>query len=336
MASVAFDHVTKHFDGVLALDDLDLRVADREFLVLLGPSGCGKSTALRLVAGLEQPTSGAISIADRPVAGIEPRERDVAMVFQSYALYPHQSVRQNIEFPLKARKVPAEERARLVVEVAAQLGLEGLLDRKPRALSGGQRQRVALARAIVRRPAVFLMDEPLSNLDAKMRTSTRAEIVELHARLGTTFVYVTHDQVEAMTMGTRIAVLDQGVLQQVGPPQAVYDEPASIFVAQFIGSPPMNVLPVGAGAALGVVDAGVRVGVRPEHLRFAEVGVPAHVRLVESLGHERHLLCSLDGGDQVIVRSPASGEIPADGAAVRLTADARHLHVFDAVTGARR
>jgi multiple sugar transport system ATP-binding protein len=270
------------------------------------------------------------------VGGVDPRDRDVAMVFQSYALYPHQSVRENIEFPLRARKVPAEERRRLVADAAAQLGLDGLLDRKPRALSGGQRQRVALARAIVRRPAVFLMDEPLSNLDAKMRTSTRADLVELHARLGTTFIYVTHDQVEAMTMGTRIAVLDRGVLQQVGPPQTVYDEPANVFVAQFIGSPPMNVLPPSAGSRLGIADVTVRVGVRPEHLVFAADGVAAHVRLVESLGHERHLLCTLDGGEQVIVRTSASAETPTDGARVHLTAEARHLHLFDATTGVRR
>jgi ABC-type sugar transport system ATPase subunit len=336
MASVAFHHVSKRFDDVVAVDDLDLTVEDREFLVLLGPSGCGKSTALRLVAGLEQLSDGSVAIGDRVVNDVDPKDRDVAMVFQTYALYPHRSVRQNIEFPLTARKVPAAERNRLVNDVAAQLGLDGLLDRKPRALSGGQRQRVALARAIVRRPAVFLMDEPLSNLDAKMRTSTRAELVELHARLGTTFLYVTHDQVEAMTMGTRIAVLDGGRLQQIGPPQAVYDEPANVFVAQFIGSPPMNVLPPGAGAPLGVPSAEVRVGIRPEHLRFDRDGIPARVRLVESLGHERHLLCMLATGEQVVVRTVASADLPHDGDAVFLSAEARHLHLFDAATGERR
>src|SRR3954451_20036338 len=244
MANVVFDHVTKRFGDVVAVDALDLAIGDREFLVLLGPSGCGKSTALRMVAGLEEPTEGAIRIGDQRVDGIDPKDRDIAMVFQSYALYPHQSVRQNIEFPLRSRKVPPAEREKLVSDAASQLGLGELLDRKPRELSGGQLQRVALARAIVRRPAVFLMDEPLSNLDAKMRTATRAELVELHQRLGTTFVYVTHDQIEAMTMGSRVAVLDDGSLQQIGAPQEVYERPANVFVAQFIGSPPMNILPV--------------------------------------------------------------------------------------------
>src|SRR5215203_1872642 len=223
MAGVRFEHVTKRFGDVVAVDDLDLQVEDREFLVLLGPSGCGKSTALRMIAGLEEPTEGTILIGDRRVDGVDPKDRDLSMVFQSYALYPHKSVRQNIEFPLRSRKVPAAERDQLVADVASQLGLTGLLNRKPRQLSGGQRQRVALARAIVRRPAVFLMDEPLSNLDAKMRTQTRADLVELQHRLGTTFVYVTHDQVEAMTMATRVAVLNEGALQQLGPPQDVYD-----------------------------------------------------------------------------------------------------------------
>ena len=330
MAAVSFDHVTKRYGDVVAVDDLDLHVDDREFLVLLGPSGCGKSTALRLVAGLEEPTEGAIRIGDQRVDGIDPKDRDIAMVFQSYALYPHKSVRQNVEFPLRSRKVPPAERMRLVDEAASQLGLTALLDRKPRQLSGGQRQRVALARAIVRRPAVFLMDEPLSNLDAKMRTATRAELVELHERIGTTFVYVTHDQVEAMTMGSRVAVLEGGRLQQVGAPQEVYDRPANVFVAQFIGSPPMNVLPAGA---LG--PATVVVGVRAEHLSFGSTGIPAHVRIVESLGHERHVLCTLAGGEQVIVRLPASADVPGEGDAVHLTAEDRHLHRFDANTGAR-
>jgi multiple sugar transport system ATP-binding protein len=358
VASVRFDHVTKRFGAIVAVDDLDLEVEDREFLVLLGPSGCGKSTALRMIAGLEEPTAGAILIGERRVDGIDPKDRDLAMVFQSYALYPHKSVRQNIEFPLRSRKVPAAERDRLVGDAAAQLGLTNLLDRKPRQLSGGQRQRVALARAIVRRPAVFLMDEPLSNLDAKMRTSTRAELVELHAQLGTTFVYVTHDQVEAMTMANRVAVLNDGALQQVGPPQAVYDRPESVFVAQFIGSPPMNVLsaevvdedgtrrlrlPSGtlaltaadAAAAGGARHGTVVVGVRPEELRVAAEGLAAKVRVVESLGHERHLLCELDGGTEVVVRSPASVAAHGEGTAVHLTAAPSGLHLFDADTGRR-
>jgi ABC-type sugar transport system ATPase subunit len=289
-----------------------------------------------MVAGLEEPTEGSIRIGDRRVDGIDPKDRDLAMVFQSYALYPHKTVRQNIEFPLRSRKVPAEERDRLVQEAAGQLGLSALLGRKPRELSGGQRQRVALARAIVRRPVVFLMDEPLSNLDAKMRTATRAELVELHNRLGTTFVYVTHDQVEAMTMANRVAVMNEGALQQLGPPQEVYDRPANVFVAQFIGSPPMNVLPGPAAAGLGIGSAEVHVGVRPEHLSIGNTGIPAHVRVLESLGHERHVVCALGGGERVIVRLPADGPAPTVGEAVHLTALPAHVHVFDVATGARR
>jgi multiple sugar transport system ATP-binding protein len=335
MAGVTFERVTKRFGDVIAVDALDLDVADREFLVLLGPSGCGKSTALRMVAGLEEPTEGSIRIGDRRVDGIEPKDRDLAMVFQSYALYPHKSVRQNIEFPLRSRKVPPEERNRLVDEAAGQLGLSALLDRKPRALSGGQRQRVALARAIVRRPAVFLMDEPLSNLDAKMRTATRAELVELHQRLGTTFVYVTHDQVEAMTMATRVAVMNEGTLQQVGAPQEVYDRPANVFVAQFIGSPPMNVLPGEAAAALGGGSGDVLIGVRPEHLSFGASGIPAQVRIVESLGHERHIMCSVGTGEQVIVRASSTATIPGEGAHVHLDAPPEQVHRFDRASGKR-
>ena len=298
MASVSFASVTKNFGDVVAVDDLTLDVPDREFLVLLGPSGCGKSTALRMIAGLDEPTSGTISIGDQVVNGVEPKDRDIAMVFQSYALYPHKSVRQNIEFPLLPRHVDKAERARLVGEAASMLGLAELLDRKPRALSGGQRQRVALARAIVRRASVFLMDEPLSNLDAKLRTQTRAELIELHRRLETTFIFVTHDQIEAMTMATHVAILESGVLQQVGHPQDVYDRPANLFVARFIGNPPMNTLPAtvvasvgdgpGAEVAGGWLPVGpqvgapgraVVVGVRPEHLHLAPPtgpeGVPA-------------------------------------------------------------
>src|ERR1700704_4855408 len=237
---VAIRGVSKRFADVIAVDDLTLEVADEEFLVLLGPSGCGKSTALRMIAGLEDPTAGTITIGDRVVNDVEAKDRDIAMVFQSYALYPHMTVRKNIEFPLRSRKVEAAERTQLVWDAAESLGLQEILDRKPGQLSGGQRQRVALARAIVRRPQAFLMDEPLSNLDAKLRVQTRAELVELQRRLSATVIYVTHDQVEAMTMGDRIAVLDAGVLQQVGAPQAVYARPANLFVARFIGSPPMN------------------------------------------------------------------------------------------------
>jgi multiple sugar transport system ATP-binding protein len=242
MGSVTLEHVTKRFDGTTAVDDLSLAVADEEFLVLLGPSGCGKSTVLRMIAGLERPTEGTITIGDRVVNDVAPKDRDIAMVFQSYALYPHMTVRRNIEFPLRSRHVATADREQLVTDAADSLGLEELLERKPAQLSGGQRQRVALARAIVRRPQAFLMDEPLSNLDAKLRVQTRAELVELQRRLSATIVYVTHDQVEAMTMGHRIAVLEAGVLRQVGPPQEVYARPANLFVARFIGSPPMNTI----------------------------------------------------------------------------------------------
>ncbi len=359
VASVSFTSVTKRFGDVVAVDDLTLEVPDREFLVLLGPSGCGKSTALRMIAGLDEPTAGTVSIAGQVVNGVEPKHRDIAMVFQSYALYPHKSVRQNIEFPLLPRGVDKGERARLVGEAAAMLGLSDLLDRKPRALSGGQRQRVALARAIVRRASVFLMDEPLSNLDAKLRTQTRAELIELHRRLETTFIYVTHDQIEAMTMASRVAILEAGVLQQVGQPQDVYDRPANLFVARFIGAPPMNTLPAtlsaanGSGARAEVAggsvaiaghggDAGrsVVLGVRPEHLRLAAPGgadgVPARVRVVESLGHERLVLCRVDGveGD-VVVRTDAAAPRPSPDDGVRLRCEAADVHLFDPATTAR-
>ncbi len=240
MASVTYEHVTKRFGDVVAVHDLDIQIADKEFLVFVGPSGCGKTTSLRLLAGLEEVTEGKIYIGDRLVNDVPPKDRDIAMVFQSYALYPHMSVYENMAFGLKLRKVPKKEIDRRVREAARILGIEELLDRKPKQLSGGQRQRVAVGRAIVREPAVFLMDEPLSNLDAKLRVQARAEISKLHQRLGTTFIYVTHDQVEAMTMGTRIAVMNAGILQQVDTPQNLYDYPANLFVAGFIGSPAMN------------------------------------------------------------------------------------------------
>jgi multiple sugar transport system ATP-binding protein len=240
MASVTYEHVTKRFGDVVAVNDLNIKVEDKEFLVLLGPSGCGKTTTLRLLAGLEEPTEGRIYIGDRLVNDVPPKDRDIAMVFQSYALYPHMSVYDNMAFGLKLRKTPKVEIERRVKEAAAILGIEDLLDRKPRQLSGGQRQRVAVGRAIVREPQVFLMDEPLSNLDAKLRVHARAELSKLHQRLETTFIYVTHDQTEAMTMGTRIAVQKDGVLQQMDTPQALYDRPANLFVAGFIVSPAMN------------------------------------------------------------------------------------------------
>jgi multiple sugar transport system ATP-binding protein len=240
MANVTYDHVTKRFGDVVAVNDMDIEIEDKEFLVLVGPSGCGKTTALRLLAGLEEITDGTILIEDRIVNDVAPKDRDIAMVFQSYALYPHMSVFDNMAFGLKLRKTARDEIKRRVEDAAAILGIETLLDRKPRQLSGGQRQRVAVGRAIVREPKVFLFDEPLSNLDAKLRVQTRAEISKLHQRLQTTFIYVTHDQVEAMTMATRIAVMKDGILQQTDSPQNLYDYPANLFVAGFIGSPAMN------------------------------------------------------------------------------------------------
>ena len=240
MASVSYDHVTKTFGDVVAVNDMSIDIPDKEFLVFVGPSGCGKTTSLRLLAGLEETNEGNIYIGERLVNDVPPKDRDIAMVFQSYALYPHMSVYDNMAFGLKLRKTPKKEIERRVREAAGTLGIEELLDRKPKQLSGGQRQRVAVGRAIVREPFVFLMDEPLSNLDAKLRVQARAEISKLHMRLGTTFIYVTHDQVEAMTMGTRIAVMRDGVLQQVADPQVLYDTPVNIFVAGFIGSPAMN------------------------------------------------------------------------------------------------
>ena len=359
MGRVALDHVSKRFDGAAAVDDLTIDVADEEFLVLLGPSGCGKSTALRMIAGLEEPTSGTITIGDRIVNDVEAKDRDVAMVFQSYALYPHMTVRKNIEFPLRSRKVPPAERDQLVKDAAESLDLGALLDRKPGQLSGGQRQRVALARAIVRRPQAFLMDEPLSNLDAKLRVQTRAELVELQRRLSATVIYVTHDQVEAMTMGHRIAILERGVLQQVGAPQDVYARPANLFVARFIGSPPMNIvtgrvgkindtlvaeipgghIPFEPSLAAAVTARGlgeVVIGVRPEDIRFdAYEGITATVSVVESLGHERHVICRLVDDQLVIVRQNSHDPAPTEGESAHLIAEPVALHVFDPATGER-
>ncbi|HLI43589.1 MAG TPA: ABC transporter ATP-binding protein [Acidimicrobiales bacterium] len=332
-SAVGLEAVEKRYGAsTLALSSLTLRAEAGELLVLLGPSGCGKSTALRIVAGLERPTSGTVRIGERIVNDVEPKDRDVAMVFQSYALYPHLTVRKNMEFPLRSRRVPAAERERRVREAARALHLEDLLDRRPAQLSGGQRQRVALARAIVRDPAVYLMDEPLSNLDARLRVEMRAELIELHRRSGTTIVYVTHDQVEAMTMGDRVAILREGVLQQVGTPAEVHDRPANSFVASFIGSPPMNLLP---GELLG--EPGVTAGVRPEDLAIEPGGpVAARVSLVESLGHEHHVACRIggDGGPLAIVRIPAAGRPPLPGDEVRLGVRGA-LHRFDPATGER-
>ena len=331
MAEVRLVGITKRFGDTTAVDGVSLDIADRDFMVLLGPSGCGKSTLLRMIAGLEDVDEGEIFIGGRRVNDIAPKERDVAMVFQSYALYPHKTVRANIEFPLKVRGMEKGPRAASAEKAAAMLGLTPYLGRKPGALSGGQRQRVALARAIVREPAVFCMDEPLSNLDAKLRGETRAELTSLHQRLNTTFVYVTHDQVEAMTMGTRIAVMANGVLQQVGTPSEVYETPGTVFVATFLGTPPMNIFPAGSlepGAHL--------VGVRPEHLTISPEGrLAVRVVLVEQLGHEVHVVCRVDDEHKVVVRMSSDEELPQIGAQVRLDAWAHRRHAFDPQTGRR-
>jgi multiple sugar transport system ATP-binding protein len=371
LAQVSFDGVTKQFGHTTAVDNLTLHVADGELLVLLGSSGCGKTTALRTVAGLEEVTSGTISIGDRVVNDVDPKDRDVAMVFQSYALYPHLTVAKNIEFPLRQRGVDKEERATKVKRAAETLGLGTLLDRKPGQLSGGQRQRVALARAIVREPLVFLMDEPLSNLDAALRVQTRADIVELQARLSTTTLYVTHDQVEAMTMGHRIAVMSEGRLQQVAAPEALYAQPANAFVAHFLGSPGMNLmegmlvesgasaggeaetgrgalsvafpgasvpLPLAAGDAVRGSGPEVVLGLRPEALHLSPDGaIGATVVIVELLGAETHVICQTETGARIIVRQSASAAKPRIGEAVRIAIDPdpASYHLFDVATGAR-
>jgi sn-glycerol 3-phosphate transport system ATP-binding protein len=353
MARVELQRLRRRYPGAesAALESLDLSVSDGELLVLVGPSGCGKSTALRLIAGLDKPDGGSILIDDRDVVETPPQDRDVAMVFQGYALYPHLTARENIAFPLKMRGVSKPERARRVDDVASVLGLARLLDRRPGELSGGERQRVAMGRAIVRQPKVFLFDEPLSNLDAALRTELRVELAALVHRLGTTSLYVTHDQVEAMTMGSRIAVLRGGKLQQVGPPRAIYEDPDNDFVAGFLGSPPMNWIDLaldegtlrGAGAAITIpagitLPARVKAGVRPEHLHFDEssartVAVAAEVVSVEPLGAETHVL--LDAKGTRIRVKTAGFDAPSRGAAVRVHLDPGAILWFDAATGAR-
>jgi multiple sugar transport system ATP-binding protein len=364
MSRVIFDRVTKHFGEVVAVDDLSLEIHDKEFLVLLGPSGCGKSTALRIVAGLEQPTQGTVVIGDRVVNNVEAKNRDIAMVFQDYALYPHMSVYDNMAFSMRMRHVHRHERNQRVLEAAKTLGLETLLKRKPAELSGGQRQRVALGRAIVRQPSVFLMDEPLSNLDAKLRVQTRRELIKLHRRLQTTFIYVTHDQVEAMTMGERIAILKDGVLQQVDRPQDVYDRPASVFVASFIGSPAMNFFQAelddqadrlvarsdGVEMQLSAAQAqalaklptrNVTIGVRPEHMVLGEASAKTDdhcvlavvVDTVESLGAEQQVTFS-NGESTIQARLDPSPALH-DGEQVLLMFACEHLHFFDPETGLR-
>jgi multiple sugar transport system ATP-binding protein len=362
MADVVFDKVTKRYGDVTVIEGLDLAIQDREFMVLVGPSGCGKSTALRMIAGLEEISSGTISIGGRVVNELPPKDRDIAMVFQSYALYPHMSVRENLGFGLRMRKTPREEIDKLVDDAADVLGIRDLLDRKPKQLSGGQRQRVAVGRAIVRRPAVFLFDEPLSNLDAKLRVQMRAEIARLQQRLETTTVYVTHDQVEAMTMGHRIAVLSAGKLQQVGAPLEVYSRPANLFVAQFIGTLPMNLiqgtleqgggtfvagdlrLPVPAGLRAATAGRGggrVTAGIRPEAIH--EVGatdlsgelaqLTLEVDFAEPLGHE--VVVYGHHGAHALVATLGPNRVPPMGSRLEVLVELAALHLFDTASGQR-
>ena len=376
MGQIVLENVSKEFPGgVRAVDDVSLTIGEGEFMVLVGPSGCGKTTLLRSIGGLEKVTGGRILIGDRDVTKLEPADRDLAMVFQSYALYPHMSVRQNLGYGLKVRKTPKAEAARRVDEVAKVLRLEELLDRRPGQLSGGQRQRVAMGRAVVREPAAFLMDEPLSNLDAKLRVSMRAELASLHARLGATTVYVTHDQVEAMTLGQRVAVMRDGRIQQVDSPHALYHRPKNLFVAAFIGSPAMNL--VEARVEQGhvrfgsyripldapVPDGDLILGIRPESFQdaaFADPSLPqleVEVAVLEDLGADAHVLFTVDAPrvdaeelrdareDEDAVLLAAAGTVftarvdprsdAAAGRTIRLAVDPSGFHWFDRATGAR-
>jgi multiple sugar transport system ATP-binding protein len=358
MASVTFEHIYKRFREVVAVNDLNLEIRDQEFLVLVGPSGCGKSTSLRMIAGLEEISEGNIYIGDRLVNDVPPKDRDIAMVFQSYALYPHMSVFDNLAFGLRLRHTPKTEIERRVKEAADILGITELLQRKPRQLSGGQRQRVALGRAIVREPKVFLMDEPLSNLDAKLRVATRAELIKLHRRLQTTVVYVTHDQTEAMTMGTRIAVLKDGILQQLDTPQNLYDHPANVFVAGFIGSPAMNFFdgemvssdgevyiqgegyklkaPAKAAAALkGSSTKEVVLGIRPEDIHDRslvsdanpEECVTVDVDVVEPMGSELFVYLGL-AGQNFVARMEPQSKVQA-GQKIDIVFTMSNMHAFE-------
>ena len=372
MAGITFQGVTKRFgDDTVAVDDLDLEISDGEFMIFVGPSGCGKTTALRMVAGLEHPTEGEILIGDKVVNDLDPVDRDIAMVFQNYALYPHMTVRDNIGFPLRMQNVSKDERKRRIEDAAKLLGIGELLDRKPGALSGGQRQRVAMGRAIVRHPTSFLMDEPLSNLDAKLRVQMRAELVKLHQRLGVTTLYVTHDQTEAMTLGERVAVLSRGVIQQVDTPGELYNRPANTFVATFIGSPAMNFLrarlsdgaiafanyrlelPDRMLAGLDRAEREVLLGLRPEHFfdprlvpsEATRNSIPVTVELTEQLGSETLLYFRADG---IEAELSSEGEVELGGALVArldprtqaspgerlvLGIDAQRAHLFDPATG---
>jgi len=361
MAGVSFEHVYKRFGDVVAVNDLNIDIADKEFLVLVGPSGCGKTTALRCLAGLEDVSEGRILISDQVVNDVAPKDRDIAMVFQSYALYPHMSVYDNMAFGLKLRKVPKQEIQRRVKEAAGLLGIEHLLDRKPRQLSGGQRQRVAVGRAIVREPKVFLFDEPLSNLDAKLRVETRANISKLHLQLQTTFIYVTHDQTEAMTMASRIAVINRGILQQIDTPQTLYDQPDNLFVAGFIGSPSMNFFPaklrkdngkliIDGGSFtlfvpenrtamyMGEVDRDIIFGIRPENIHnpdFAPPGiasqpVEAIIDVTELMGNEIFVYLKTGENNFVARVDPRTRYQVND--KVQIVFNMDNMHIFDRET----
>jgi sn-glycerol 3-phosphate transport system ATP-binding protein len=333
MASIQLKDVVKKYgkgkQELQVIHGVNADIADREFIVIVGPSGCGKSTLLRMVAGLEEISGGEISIGGRVVNQLEPAERDIAMVFQNYALYPHMSVFENMAYGLKIKKMPMEEIKQRVDKAAGILELGHLLDRKPRQLSGGQRQRVAMGRAIVRQPQVFLFDEPLSNLDAKLRAQTRLEIQKLHRELGITSLFVTHDQVEAMTLAQRMMVMNAGNMEQFGTPEEVYHRPASTFVASFIGSPPMNLLKNAPGGREGSI-----LGIRPEHLDVGHDGWEARVETVELLGAER-LVYARVGGEQLIVRIEEGSPSPAPESTIRVTPRPDRLHWFDAATGKR-
>ena len=351
MSGISLEGVSKSFGDVQAVQALDLEVGEGEFVSILGPSGCGKTTLLRMLAGLEFPTEGRISIGGEVVNNKTPADRDIAMVFQSYALYPHMTVAGNIEYPLRKRKVPKAERAERIRQAAAMLKLEDLLGRKPRELSGGQQQRVALGRAVVRDPAVFLMDEPLSNLDAKLRSHMRAELIQLHRRIGRTMIYVTHDQLEAMTMSDRIAIMRDGKLQQLATPKEVYSRPANAFVAGFIGMPPMNLVDgrldgegnlsvFGREYRFAADDAAgrsgeqaVKVGFRPEDVLMRDDGEAARVAIVEPTGHEVIVVFEL-GDDRIVGRVSPELDLSADDS-VRLAPRAERMHVFSASDGER-
>jgi len=336
MAELILKNVGKTYPGgVTAVSGANVEIEDGEFVVLVGPSGCGKSTILRMIAGLEEITEGEVQIGDRVVNTLEPGERDIAMVFQNYALYPHMSVRKNMEYGLKNQGMPRDQIAERIAKAAETLQIAQYLDRKPRALSGGQRQRVAMGRAIVREPAVFLFDEPLSNLDAKLRTQLRAELKDLHMRLGATFVFVTHDQVEAMSLADRIVIMSEGRIEQIGTPMDLYRNPASKFVAEFIGAPPMNVFDLGATAGRALAElandtppGAALIGIRPESLRLAHDGPEGTVTLVEALGAESLIHLRM-GEDRVILRAGHEGTHVQEGQTVHLGGDADAVTFFN-------